>query len=46
MMMLLLLKEEGKDRISQLLYMSIFFFLHLNLPADGYEESSMFVQLE
>jgi hypothetical protein len=38
--------DDDEDRISQLLYMSIFVFLHLNLLVGSYEESSMYVQLE
>jgi hypothetical protein len=39
-------EQDDEDRISQLLYMSIFVFLHLNLLVGSYEESSMHVQLE
>lgn len=38
--------DDDEDRISQLLYMSIFVFLHLNLLVGSYEENSMYVQLE
>jgi hypothetical protein len=39
-------EQDDEDRISQLLYMSIFFFLHLNLLVGSYVKSSMYVQLE
>jgi hypothetical protein len=39
-------EEDDEDRISQMLYMSIFVFLHLNLLVGSYKENSMYVQLE